>query len=192
MVGRVDVPEAPLEQTEHGLVCKGEGWFVANARETRWRRRGESVFSNLGGDILFDQLGIGVSVLAPGQPMAAYHWETDQEDFLILSGEGTLVIEGRERSLKQWDFVHCPSGTKHVIIGGPCVVLSVGSRERHTMLDERGQRVGRPDWGEYVADPVAAKYGAAPEETTTSPDEAYAHFPPIEPAVRYGGWLPDL
>jgi uncharacterized cupin superfamily protein len=189
MVGRVDVPEAPLEQTEHGIVCKGAGWFVVNAREARWRRRGESSFSNLGGDILFDQLGIGISVLAPGEPMAAYHWETDQEDFLVLSGTGMLVIEGRERPLKQWDFVHCPPGTKHVIVGGPCIVLSVGSRERHTILDERGQRVARPDWGEYVADPVAAKHGAAPEQTTTSADEAYAHFLPFE-RVRYGGWLP--
>jgi hypothetical protein len=30
------VPEAPLEQTEHGLVPAGEGWFVVNARDARW------------------------------------------------------------------------------------------------------------------------------------------------------------
>jgi hypothetical protein len=30
------VPEAPLEPTEHGLVPAGDGWFVLNARETRW------------------------------------------------------------------------------------------------------------------------------------------------------------
>src|SRR5919202_1382279 len=30
------VPEAQLEPTEHGLVPKGEGWFVLNAREARW------------------------------------------------------------------------------------------------------------------------------------------------------------
>jgi len=30
------VPEAPLEQTEAGLVPKGEGWFVVNAKEARW------------------------------------------------------------------------------------------------------------------------------------------------------------
>jgi hypothetical protein len=31
------VPEAPLEPTEHGLVVKGDGWFVLNAREAPWR-----------------------------------------------------------------------------------------------------------------------------------------------------------
>ena len=36
MIGRM-VPEAPLEQTEHGLAPKGEGWFVLNAREASWR-----------------------------------------------------------------------------------------------------------------------------------------------------------
>jgi uncharacterized cupin superfamily protein len=180
--------EAPLEETELGLVCKGPGWFVVNAQEARWRRAGENRYSNLGGDTLFDQLGIGITVLAPGQPLAAYHWETDQEDFLVLAGEGTLVIEGEERPLRQWDFVHCPPGTAHVIVGGPCTVLSVGSRERHTMLDENGQRVGRPDWGEYVAHPAAARYGAAPEQTTTSNEEAYKNFPPTE-FTRYGGWL---
>ena len=30
------VPEAPLEQTEFGRVPKGEGWFVVNAKESRW------------------------------------------------------------------------------------------------------------------------------------------------------------
>jgi hypothetical protein len=30
------VPESRLESTEHGLVPKGDGWFVLNAREARW------------------------------------------------------------------------------------------------------------------------------------------------------------
>ena len=120
--------------------------------------------------------------------MASYHWESDQEDFLVLDGSGTLVVEGEERPLRRWDFVHCPPGTKHVIVGGPCVVLGVGSRERHTTLDEEGRRVGTADWGEYVADPVAARHGASPERTTTSAEEAYAGWTRPEPA-RYDGWL---
>jgi Cupin domain len=183
------VPEAPLEQTEHGLVCKGDGWFVVNARDVRWRRSpGMGMSSNFGGDTLFDQLGVGIVVLGPGEPMSMYHWESDQEDFLVLAGEATLIVEGEERPLRQWDFVHCPPGAAHVIVGGPCVVFGVGSRERHTMLDDGGTRVGRPGESAYVADPVAAKHGAAPHVTTESSDEAYARFPPREP-TRYGGWL---
>ena len=66
-------------------------------------------------------------------PMAMYHWESDQEDFLVLAGEAVLVVEGEERPLRQWDFVHCPPLTKHVLVGAgdrPCVVLAVGARAR--------------------------------------------------------------
>jgi hypothetical protein len=181
--------EAPLEQTEYGLVPKGDGWFVVNVKDVRWREKpGRGRSPNLSGDILFDQLGVGITVLGPGEPMSMYHWESDQEDFLILSGTATLVIEGEERPLKQWDFVHCPPHAAHVIVGGPCVVFGVGSRERHTMLDEGGRRVGKPGESSYVADPVAAKHGAAHERDTESAEEAYARFPPVEHA-RYGGWL---
>ena len=109
------VPEAPLEQTEFGLTPGGGGWFVLNAREARWGdRRGRGYEAGLHGKGDFSQLGIGLYVLGPGEPMAMYHWETDQEDFVVLSGEALLVIEGEERPLRQWDFVHCPAGTKHV------------------------------------------------------------------------------
>ena len=37
-----------------------------------------------------------------------YHWETETEAFLVLSGEALLIVEGQERPLKQWDFAHCP------------------------------------------------------------------------------------
>ena len=33
------MPESQLVSTEHGLVPKGQGWFVLNARETQWWER---------------------------------------------------------------------------------------------------------------------------------------------------------
>jgi hypothetical protein len=30
------VNETPLEESEHGLVPAGDGWFVANVRDMRW------------------------------------------------------------------------------------------------------------------------------------------------------------
>jgi uncharacterized cupin superfamily protein len=46
-------------------------------------------------------LGMSIQVLSPGEPNGTYHWETEQEDFLVLSGEGLLIVEGQERPLKQ-------------------------------------------------------------------------------------------
>jgi quercetin dioxygenase-like cupin family protein len=187
----VNVRAATLEETDHGLVCKSDGWFVGNAREVRWfESKGWARFSNFGGETLFDQLGVGVAVLGPGQPLSMYHWESDQENFLILAGTATLIIEGKERPLQQWDFVHCPPYAGHTIVGGPCVIFSVGSRERHTEIGPDGRRRGREGEGEYTVNETALKHGAGIEPGTPQ-DEAYARFPPRTP-VRYGGWLDRL
>ena len=169
----------------------GEGWFVLNAREARWIRRegrGHNVpFTGWRGDeaeTLFPMLGVSLIVLGPGEPIGMYHREAEQEDFLILSGEALLLIEGEERPLRQWDFVHCPPDTEHMILGagsGPCTLLAVGTREHQ----------GTPDWGVYTVNELAQKHGAGVEAETSDPDVAYARFPDPEPTRYREGWLPD-
>jgi hypothetical protein len=79
------VPESPLEPTDHGLLPTGEGWFVLNARDARWQHRnGRGATCEFEGEPGFPQLGINLTVLEPGEPMTIYHWEADQEDFLVL------------------------------------------------------------------------------------------------------------
>ena len=181
----VMVPEAPLEQTDAGLVPKGDGWFVLNARDARWRPgEGRGAWCAFEGEPKFPQVGVHLNSLAPGEPMSMYHWEADQEDFLVLSGEALLIVEGEERALKQWDFVHCPADTKHVIVGtgdAPCLVLAVGARH-----DSTG-----PNWGGYTVDETALRHNAGVAEETTDPAEAYARFPPREPTAYREGWLPE-
>jgi uncharacterized cupin superfamily protein len=178
------VPEAPLEDTEAGRVAKGDGWYVLNARDSRWYHiEGRPALCDLEGDASFTQLGINLQVLGPGQPMAMYHWEADQEDFLILSGEALLIVEGEERPLRAWDFVHCPRDTKHVLVGagsGPCVVVAVGARERS---------VDNPDWGGYPVDEVAQRHGAGVDEETTEPEQAYAGWTRRQPTRYREDWL---
>ena len=115
--------------------------------------------------------------------MAMYHWEVDQEDFLVVSGEAVLIVEGEERRLRAWDFVHCPTLTKHTIVGageGPCVIVAVGARAHQD----------GPDWGGYTVDAVAIAHGAGVDEETNEPQVAYARFEKRE-LTRYQGWLPD-
>ncbi len=183
------VPEAPLEQTEDGLAPVGAGWFVLNARDGRWRHTdGLGEILRLTGstdfefETYFPELGLALCVLGPGEPIGMYHWEADQEDFLVLSGEALLIVEGQERPLRQWDFVHCPARTQHMIIGagdGRCVVLAVGAR---------GHMTG--DWGAYTVDEVALRHGVGVEEETTDAEIAYARFPRSEPTTYRDGWLP--
>lgn len=180
------VPEAPLEPTEHGLVPTGDGWFVLNARETRWwDREGRGAAGDFDDEpeFPFPQLGIAVYVLGPGEPMAMYHWEADQEDFLVVQGEALLVAEGEERPLRQWDFVHCPVGMNHVIVGagdGPCVIVAVGAREHQ---DGDG-------WGGYHVDETAQRHNASSPVETTDATVAYARFAPRRETRYQEGWLP--
>ena len=180
------VVQAQLVETECGLAPKGAGWFVLNAREAEWwKRSGLGTVCDFDGDPRFPQLGINLTLLEPGKPMAMYHWEADQEDFLMLSGEALLVIEGEERTIRQWDFVHCPAGTNHAIIGAgtaPCLVLAVGARNHRSKGHERGA---------YTVDETALRHGAGVQRETAEGSEAYARFPPWK-LIRYrAGWLPD-
>ena len=176
------VPEARLEPTEEGLVAAGDGWFVLNATEARWRHRPERGHSlPFEGMADFAQVEVVLYMLGPGEPIGIYHSEVNQEDFFVLSGEALLLIEGQERPLRQWDFVHCPPDAQHMIIGagdGPCVVLAIGACEHG---DER-------TWGAYTVDPIAQKHGVGVAEETSDADVAYAPFADPYPA-RYPGGL---
>ena len=182
----MDVPKAPLARTENGLVPQGPGWFVVNARDGQWWDRGPRglVCRFEGdGDAEFSQLGVTLFVLRPGQSMSMYHWEADQEDFLVLSGDALLLVEGEERPLRAWDFVHCPPGADHTIVGagsGPAVIVATGAR-----VDSIGE-----NWGGYPVLEVAVRHDASAERETTDPQEAYARFPERRPASYEEGWLP--
>jgi len=115
--------------------------------------------------------------------MAMYHWEADQEDFLVVSGEAVLIVEGEERPLRPWDFVHCPPHTRHVIVGagsGPCVVIAIGARAHDGQVDSLG----------FTVDEVARRYGASVQKETTDGSVAYASVPTRERTAYRDGWLP--
>src|SRR6266496_4919397 len=125
--------EARLEETPSGLAPASDGWFVVNVGDIAWMRhptfgaacRFESP------EVPFSSYGINIRVLQPGQPNALYHSEASQEDFLVLVGECALLVEGEERPLKAWDFVHCPPETEHIFVGagdGPCLIFMSGGR----------------------------------------------------------------
>jgi len=177
------VAEAPLTQTEHGLVPEGAGWFVVNAREARWwyhEAFGSAVVFE--GDARFTDFGINIQVLSPGQPNCMYHGENAQEDFLVLAGECLLLVEGEERRLGQWEFVHSPAWTEHVFVGagnGPCVILMVGARPTEEQL-------------RYPVVDVARKHDAGVATETTSGKEAYAAFPRSSEGRYREGTLPSL
>ncbi len=152
---------------EHGVPVTA-GWFVVNARDARWMHNEMRTVCRFGGqgEAHFDDLGVGLYWLAPGRPMSLYHHEAGQEDFLVLRGRCTLIVEGEERPVGPWDFVHCPPRTAHTIVvtgDEPALVMAVGARK------EKGS-------ARYPVEPVAVRHGAGVPDESTSRDEAYARF----------------
>jgi uncharacterized cupin superfamily protein len=145
-----------------------DGWYVVNATEATWHAApgwGQyTAFEREG--VRFPQFGINIRVLDPGDVSTRYHAEDGQEDFLVLTGECTLLVEGEERPLRVWDFVHCPPGTAHAFVGsgdGPCVILMVGAR---TTVKQTV----------YPDSELARSHGAGAEAETSSARDAYAPF----------------
>jgi uncharacterized cupin superfamily protein len=161
--------EARIEEKDGGKVAASPGWFVVNLAECSWsthQRAGRwTDFEPPSGE--FEQYGIGVHVVEPGQPNGKYHSESVQEDFLVLSGECLLIVEGEERRLRQWDFFHCSPGTDHILVGAgerPCAILMAGARGEGKKLH-------------YPRSELAARYDASAPAETTEPPEAYSDWP---------------
>ena len=169
------MPEAPLEDSGSGLAPAGDGWFVVNVRDAAWMTAQNSERKPPGSDCRFEsrqfpfsQLGLKIRVLDPGQPNGLYHSENQQEAFLVLFGECRLLVEGEERMLKPWDFVHCPPGTEHIFVGagdGPCAILMVGAR----LAEERLH---------YPVSELATRYAASVDEETSDFERVYPRFEP--------------
>ena len=171
--------EARMEAREGGAVPTGEGWFVVNATEAQWMTGVFGAYTRFEGDERFPLIGVNIGVLEPGQASCYYHAEDEQENFLVLAGTCLLLVEGQERRLEQWDFVHCPAWTEHVFVGagdGPCAVLAVGTRLSDDVV--------------YPESELAQRHGAGVKRETRKPSEAYADLAPDREVAYRDGWLP--
>ncbi len=171
--------EARLEEVGNGLAPVTPGWFVVNARDAAWiehdafgfrcRFETDGRVAAARDDVephMFAEVGYTLAVLEPGKPTGMYHAEDQQEDFFVVSGECLAIVEEQERRLRQYDFLHCPPGTRHVFVGvadSPCVLLMIGNR-----VGERGIVYPRSE--------AALARGAGVEQETHAPQEAYAPF----------------
>ena len=155
------------------MIEERDGWFVTNVRDGNWYQNASfgKVCNFESQERRFPQTGVRIYVLEPGKPNCRYHRESAQEDFLVLSGRCKLLVNGEEKALQAWDFVHCPPGVSHVFVGdgdGPCAILMIGHRpEKHDLF--------------YPALELARGYGAETPEPTPDPKIAYSDVSRYEP-----------
>jgi uncharacterized cupin superfamily protein len=161
----MSIPESRIEETPAGNVPTGSGWFALSLVGARgFATEGHGVFCPFESpDADFEDFGINVHVLQPGERASLYHAESVQEGFLVLDGECIAVVEEEERVLRAWDYLHCPAGTAHAFIGagtGPCAILMVGAR--------------KPDAGiRYPVSEAAARHGLSTPVESDSARDAY-------------------
>lgn len=152
-----------------------DSWFVvdASSEAARWVQRpgfGKRALLEPE-DARFSQVGIHLSVIGPGEHSTLYHAEDAQEDFLVLRGSCTAIVEDAERPVTQWDLVHCPPGTSHTFVNDgsePCVLLMLGAR--------RGGGI------RYPVSEVALRHDAGVLVEARSAEDAYAGLEPWQPA----------
>jgi quercetin dioxygenase-like cupin family protein len=169
--------ETGIEQTAEGKVPVDDGWFILNLGSMAWETiPGFGLWRGFDGRPGVDPSGPGIGVhlhvLQPGESNGYYHAEDAQEGFIVISGECVAVVEGKERRMQQWDYLHSPPGTAHITIGAgeqPCAILMFGSPDPSRDVT-------------WIADETAARYGASVAQTTGWDTEAYGDVPPPVPA----------
>ena len=81
----------------------------------------------------------------------------------MLAGECVAVVEEQERVLRQWDYLHCPAGTAHALVGagdGPCAILMIGARKPESTI-------------EYPVSAAAARHDLSVPEPADNARDAY-------------------
>ena len=146
------------------MIEERDGWFVKNVKDAPWEQTeafGKVCWFDT--EDPFPQIEIHIFLLEPGKPNCRYHREEAQEGFLVLAGRCKLLVNGEERSLETWDFVHCPAGVSHVFVGvdGLCALLAIGHRPDMEQLF-------------YPASELARRYNAETPEPTADPEVAYS------------------
>lgn len=164
------------------MIDERDGWFVTNVGDDPWYGTPSFGSVRVFEDVKapFPQTGVRVYRLEPGQPNCRYHREEAQENFLVLGGEALLLVNGEERRLRAWDFVHCPPGVSHVFVGagdGPCFLLAIGHRPATRAL-----------W--YPESELARRHGCEAAEPTDDPAVAYRDATPWGPGERPDDWPP--
>jgi mannose-6-phosphate isomerase-like protein (cupin superfamily) len=92
--------------------------------------------------------------------------EYDEEGFLVLRGECLLVIEEQECDLAPGDFVYCPPGTDHILVGAgarACSSCSAPANDTESSSTQANR---------------SRAHAAPVDAETTSPAEAYRESPP--------------
>ena len=104
---------------------EGEGWFVLNAREAAWWRSDELGQATTFEGELRDSPSSASTLrcCCRASRTACITASRSRRTSSSCTASASVILDGEERRLRAWDFVHCPAMSEHVFVGagdGPC------------------------------------------------------------------------
>jgi uncharacterized cupin superfamily protein len=111
---------------------------VADVTQAALDRNSGERFQTLRRELGVSSFGINLLVLAPGQRGRIHAHENQEEVFLVLEGELTLLIEAEPRRLAVDEIVRIAAGVRRQIVNagtGRLVLLALGASGDHVGRD---------------------------------------------------------
>jgi len=101
---------------------------------------GEERFQTLRRDLGVSGFGLNALILAPGQRGRVHRHEHQEEVYLVLEGELTLVLEDAEHVLGRYQLARVPPSARRQLVNAgsaPVVLLALGGSGVHQGRDGR-------------------------------------------------------
>jgi mannose-6-phosphate isomerase-like protein (cupin superfamily) len=95
-------------------------------------------FQRVRAELGVSTLGLNLIRLAPGQRGRIHRHERQEEVYVVLAGELTLLLEGEPRTIARWEAVRvAPDVRRQLANRGrePLLLLALGGAERHAGRD---------------------------------------------------------
>ena len=95
-------------------------------------------FQRLRAELGVTTFGLNLIRLAPGQRGRIHRHGRQEEVYVVLAGELTLLVEGEPRTLVRWDAVRVAPDVRRQLAnrgGEPLVLLALGGAEPHEGRD---------------------------------------------------------
>jgi uncharacterized cupin superfamily protein len=109
-------------------------------------------FARLGRELGVTSFGLNVVNLTPGQRMRIHRHATQEEVYIVIHGNLTLAIEGKDRQMVEGEAARVEPGLRRQLVNrgrARCVVLAIGGTGEHASRDAEAfstwdEQVGRP------------------------------------------------
>jgi quercetin dioxygenase-like cupin family protein len=104
-----------------GPVKKGENMYIVDEKDKEYR------FGDSGPKYLIQgpRMNFALVQFMPGQDFKAHYHDVMEENFFVLEGTVTVVVDGKPHTLNPGQLIHIEPGEKHYVINQSSSVVKM-------------------------------------------------------------------